>query len=74
MTLDDGRGEDVLIGGYDEWQDVDLQVTLVSGCCKHVLPADAAPGYEVADSPFSMRGTSFTVGNGARVPNEGQMS
>ena len=74
VTLEDGREDDVLIGGYEDWQDIDLQMTLDSGCCKHVLPADAAPGYEVTDSPFSMRGASFTVGNGARVANEGQMS
>ena len=49
-------------------------MTLDSGCCKHVLPADAAPGYEVSDSPSSRRGASFTVGNGAKVANEGQMS
>ena len=74
VKLEEGNGDDVLIGGYENWQDIDLQMTLDSGCCKHVLPADAAPGYEVTDSPFSMRGASFTVGNGARVQNEGQMS
>ena len=74
VTIEDERGDDVLIGGYENWQDIDLHMTLDSGCCKHVLPADAAPGYEVTDSPFSMRGASFTVGNGARVANEGQMS
>jgi hypothetical protein len=74
VTMDDDHGENVLVGGYDGWQDVDIQMTLDSGCCKHVLPADAAPGYEIVDSPSSRRGNCFTVGNGARIPNEGQMS
>ena len=74
VTLDDGRGEDVLIGGHSEWQDYDIQMTLDSGCCRHVLPADAAAGYEVADSPLSRRGAGFVVGNGASIPNEGQVS
>ena len=73
VTLEESYDDDVLIND-ERWQDVDLQVTLDSGCCKHVLPADAAPGYEVVDSPSSMRGLGFMVGNGARVPNEGQMS
>ena len=74
VTLDQNHDDDILIGGYENWQDIDLQMTLDSGCCKHVLPADAAPGYEVSDSPSSRRGASFTVGNGAKVANEGQMS
>ena len=74
VTLDDRRGEDVLIGGHSEWQDYDIQMTLDSGCCRHVLPADAAAGYEVADSPLSRRGAGFVVGNGASIPNEGQVS
>ena len=74
VTLDDDHDDDVFIGGYENWRDIDLMMTLDSGCCKHVLPADAAPGYEISDSPGSRRGQGFTVGNGAKVPNEGQMS
>ena len=74
ITLEDEGEDDVLIGGYEQWQDINLHMTLDSGCCKHVLPADAVPGYQVIDSPGSVRGVSFTVGNGARVPNEGQVS
>ena len=62
VTLEEGNGDDVLIGGYENWQDIDLQMTLDSGCCKHVLPADAAPGYEVTDSPLSMRGAVSRLG------------
>jgi hypothetical protein len=74
VTLEDDHDNDVFIGGHEKWQDIDLMMTLDSGCCKHVLPADAAPGYEISDSPGSRRGQGFTVGNGAKVPNEGQMS
>ena len=38
------------------------------------MAADNAPGYEVQDSPGSRRGQNFIVGNGERVPNEGQIS
>ena len=35
--------------------------------------AEDAPGYAVQDSPGSRRGQNFIVGNGERVPNEGQI-
>ena len=68
VTLDESYDDDILIGGFENWQDIDLQMTLDSGCCKHVLPADAAPGYEVSDSPGSKRGQSFTVGKVPKSP------
>ena len=37
------------------------------------LPAEHAPGYQIRDSPASRRGRNFTVGNGEKVPNEGQV-
>ena len=51
---------------------MDVEVTLDSGCCKHVLPAEAIPGYNIEESPGSRRGANFIVGNGELVPNEGQ--
>ena len=56
----------------DECEDVDVEVTLDSGCCKHVLPAESIPGYDIEDSPGSRRGANFIIGNGELVPNEGQ--
>ena len=37
------------------------------------MDSEDAPGYAVPDSPGSRRGQGFVVGNGARVPNEGQV-
>ena len=56
-----------------KWEDVDIDITLVSGCCNHVLDAEDAPGYDVQESPGSRRGQNFVVGNGERIRNEGQV-
>ena len=73
VTLEDDDIEGDPVLNVKDWQDVDLVVTLDSGACKHVMPADSAPGYPIMDSPGSRRGQNFIVGNGQRVPNEGQM-
>ena len=36
------------------------------------MDSEDAPGYTVSESPASRRGQGFVVGNGARLPNEGQ--
>ena len=71
--MDEDYGEEVLVGGLDTWRDMEVQVTLDSGCCKHVLPADAAPGYDIVDSPGSKQGRNFVVGNAGKVANERQV-
>ena len=73
VTMDDDNNEGDSVLNVKDWQDVDIVVTLDSGCCRHVLPAESAPGYPILDSPGSRRGANFIVGNGQRVPNEGQM-
>ena len=55
------------------WEDVEIDVTLDSGCCEHVMDSSEAPGYLIGESPGSKRGQNFVVGNGQKVPNEGQM-
>ena len=57
-----------------DWVDTDVEIILDSGACSHVIDAEDAPGYRLEESPGSRRGAAFTVGNGERVPNEGQMS
>ena len=69
MTTDD----DEVVAHVDNWQDVDIDMCLDSGCCNHVLDLPDAPGYTVQESLGSRRGQNFIVGNGARVPNEGQV-
>ena len=36
------------------------------------MARESAPGYQVHESSASRRGLGFVVGNGERIPNEGQ--
>ena len=56
----------------DNWEDIMVEVVLDSGACRHVMARENAPGYQVHDSSASRRGLGFIVGNGERIPNEGQ--
>ena len=59
----------------DEYREMDVDFTLDSGACTHVLDAStSAPGYVVRDSAGSRRGQGFTVGNGEIIPNEGEVT
>ena len=71
MTTDDG---DPAAFGVD-WVDTEIEVCLDSGCCDHVMDLQDAPGYQayLVESPGSKRKQQFVVGNGERVPNEGQL-
>ena len=71
MTTDDES--DVL--GVDTWIDTEIEITLDSGCCEHVMDLGDAPGYGafIVESAASRRRQNFVVGNGQRVPNEGQI-
>ena len=57
-----------------EWVDVEFEVALDSGSTDHVCHAGDTPGYLVEASPGSKAGQGFIVGNGQRVPNEGQIN
>ena len=74
MTSDDDEKE--ILAAFDQWVDSDIEITLDSGCCEHVMDLGDAPGYGafVMESAGSKRKQNFIVGNGARVPNEGQRS
>ena len=69
VTLD----ETSLLPAASEWQDREIELTLDSGCCEHVLDVVDIPGYAnfIVESAGSRRGQHFVVGNGERVPNEG---
>ena len=71
MTTDD---EEPSAMGID-WVDTEIEVCLDSGCCEHVMDLQDAPGYQahLMESSGSKRKQHFIVGNGARVPNEGQL-
>jgi hypothetical protein len=56
----------------EEWQDVEFEVALDSGCTDNVCHPGDVPGYVVEASAGSKCGQGFLVGNGERVPNAGQ--
>ena len=61
--------------GVDTWVDTALEMTLDSACGEHVMDLGDALGYGafVAESAGSKRRQNFVVGNGQRVPNDGQL-
>ena len=67
-------GNDIL--PIEQWIDRTIEVTLDSGACDHILDLTDAPGYAqfLAESPGSRRDQMYVVGNGAEVPNEGQVT
>ena len=60
----------------DDFVETEIEVTIDSGCCEHVLDLMDAPGYDgcLSESPGSLRGQNFVVGNGQRIRNEGQIT
>ena len=59
----------------ENFVETEIELTLDSGCCEHVIDLADAPGYDNAleQSPGSKRRQHFVVGNGQRVPNDGQV-
>ena len=72
VTTDDA-GDEVLAA--DTWVDTVVYKTLNSGCCEHVMDITDAPGYHayLVQSAGSKRKQNFVVGNGQKVPNEGEV-
>ena len=71
-TVDIG-GDEILLNG-DAWEDVEFEVALDSGAVVHVCAEEDAPGYALEESPGSKRGQHFLMGDGGKVPNQGQKS
>jgi hypothetical protein len=73
MCLCEGYGQspEILVNHAD-WIEVEFEVALDSGATDHVCHSGDVPGYIVEASPGSKAGQGFIVGNGARVPNDGQ--
>ena len=70
IVTDDGAGDEALLG---DWEDLEIEITLDSGCVDHVMDAAEAPGYCILESAGSKRKQNFVVGNGQRCPNKGEM-
>ena len=73
MYSEDGAKEEDDPAMTIQWSDIDIDVVLDSGCSDHVMNVELdAPGYVVTPSESSKAGRGFIVGNGERIPNEGQ--
>jgi hypothetical protein len=72
LTTDD---DDYALLPLQDWIDTDIELTLDSGCCEHVIDIGDAKGYAnyITSSPGSKRGQNFIVGNGEKVSNDGQL-
>ena len=61
-----------LLAGTQDWIDVEFEVALDSGCTDHVCAPDDVPGYVCIESSGSRVGQHFVVGDGGRIPIQGQ--
>ena len=75
LLITDSEQSSVLMGAAAQI-DTDIDITLDSGCVDHIIDLGDAPGYEayIAESAGSKRKQDYVVGNGAKVPNEGQIT
>ena len=55
-----------------QWQEVEFEVALDSGSIVNVCHSDDAPGYILQESPGSKKGQNFVVGDGGKLPNQGE--
>ena len=76
VNLFDLSGDDLLLNDGQNWQgewvEVEFEVALDSGAIVHVCHEDDAPGYVLQESAGSRRQQHFTVGDGGRLPNQGE--
>ena len=70
MEVAAGSGE-VLMAG-DAWADIEFEVALDSGSTDNVCHKADAPGYVTVTSQGSRRGQNFVIGDGNKLPNEGE--
>ena len=55
-----------------DWVDMEFQVALDSGATDHVCLSGDVPSFVIEAFPWNKAGQGLIVGNGARVPNDGQ--
>ena len=53
---------------------MEFEVALDSGCTDNICHDADVPGYVLEPSAGSKAGQHFVVGNGAKVPNNGQVN
>ena len=74
-SFDFDGDDEIPMNGQDwqgNWVDVEFEVALDSGAIVHVCHEDDAPGYMLQESTGSRRKQHFTVGDGGRLPNQGE--
>ena len=64
--------EHVLANTEEEYPEVEFEVALDSGSVVHVCAAADTLGYLLEESPGSRREQKFLMGDGGRLPNQGQ--
>jgi hypothetical protein len=76
ITSNDGYDNSNAVLPVEQWIDKTIEITLDSGACDHILDLHDAPGYAgfVSESAGSKRAQQYIVGNGAEVPNEGEVT
>ena len=72
IVTDDGE-DGYIMPVSDQWVDTEIEITLDSGCCEHVMDIADAPGYGtfIAECAGSKKRQNLIVGNGQKVPNQG---
>ena len=63
---------DQAVFSAENWVDIEFEVALDSGSQDHVCDEQDCPGYVTEVSPGSSRGQCFIVGDGGKLPNQGQ--
>ena len=66
---------DLAVMNVEDFVETTIELTLDSGCCDHVLDIIDTPGYAcvLGPSPGSRQKRNFIVGNGEKLPNNGQI-
>ena len=62
----------ILINEPQEWPEVEFEVALDSGSVVHVCSNEDSLGYLLEPSPGSKRNQLFMMGDGNKIPNQGQ--
>ena len=66
------EGDQILMNEPEEWPEVEFEVTLDSGSVVHVCSHEDTLGYLLEPSPGSKRNQLFVMGDGNKIPNQGQ--
>ena len=73
IAICEGTSEDDhAMAASQEWVDVEFEVALDSGSTDNVCHTADAPGYVTMPSQGSKRGQNFVIGDGNKLPNQGE--